>query len=205
MAYAGIDYGLGRTNVDVATGIRYGVISSHTIGQFWYEEAEADYGDPTCPECGNTARSADTEPSTEEYEQYKRGCTDYACDTCKHTFDSQWAFPDEAIGYSYTQDGYNLTSCLDSDVMVLKSEYFTYAQYCSPCVPGAGNLDTELIPEAGQDPDRPIVDVKAYHSAAEEAGYPRAYCLDHSWFEEGKAPYRVFRVSDGTEVLPEEA
>jgi hypothetical protein len=28
---AGIDYGMGRTNIDSLTGIRYGVISSHSI------------------------------------------------------------------------------------------------------------------------------------------------------------------------------
>ena len=49
---AGIDYGRGRTNVDVETGIRYGVIPANAMGQPWYDEAEAHYGEPTCPECG---------------------------------------------------------------------------------------------------------------------------------------------------------
>jgi hypothetical protein len=47
--YAGIDYGLGRANVDHETGIRYGVISQHTVGQAWYDSAEAEYGEPHCP------------------------------------------------------------------------------------------------------------------------------------------------------------
>lgn len=29
----------------------------------------------------------------------------------------------------------------------------------------------------------------------------KAYCLGHEWFESGKAPYRVFRVSDNSEVF----
>ena len=29
--YVGIDYGLGRSNIDKATGIRYGVISQHSV------------------------------------------------------------------------------------------------------------------------------------------------------------------------------
>lgn len=224
MAYAGIDYGLGRSNVDHATGIRYGVISSHDIGQSWYDSAEADYGDPHCPKCGNPAivipshseqlpdggGVSITQEIPEAYEDYdieKHACGDYACEQCEYLFDGESAFPEEAIGYSYESDGYKMVDCLDSDVMVLRSEFFTYAQYCSPCVPGAGNLNTELVPEGSEEAeaDRPIVDVKAYHVAAEEAGYPRVYCLGHDWYEEHRAPYRVFKVSDGSEVLPEEA
>jgi ribosomal protein L37AE/L43A len=217
MAYAGIDYGLGRTNVDVETGIRFGVISSHTIGQIWYDEAEADYGDPHCPKCGNAAIAipshgenlpngggvaihVETPEAYEEYDIDRGSCGDYACEQCEYLFDGDRAFPEEAIGYSYAQDGYKLTDCLDSDVMVLRSEFFTYAQYCSPCVPGAGNLNTELIPAAFK-----VGGVIQYHALAQEAGFPRVYCLGHDWFEGGKAPYRVFRVDDGTEVSPEEA
>src|SRR3990167_6597624 len=49
----GIDYGLGMANVDHATGIRYGAISQHSVGQAWYDAAEPDYGEPTCPDCGS--------------------------------------------------------------------------------------------------------------------------------------------------------
>lgn len=48
----GIDYGrLTNTNRNITTGIHYGVISSHTIGQVWYDSAEPDYGPATCPKC----------------------------------------------------------------------------------------------------------------------------------------------------------
>src|SRR5690606_21275898 len=42
----------------------------------------------------------------------------------------------------YEKDGYKITGCLDFDLFVLNSPYFTFAQFCSPCVPGAGNLDS---------------------------------------------------------------
>lgn len=215
MEYAGIDYGLGQTNVDRETGIRYGVISQHTIGQAWYDDAVAEYGDPHCPKCGDlaivipshfeqlpngggVAVHQDIPEQYAEYETERGSCGDYACEKCEYLFDGDHAFPEEPIGYSYESDGYKLTDCLDSDIMILKSEFFTYAQYCSPCVPGAGNLDHELVPEAYA-----VGGVISYHTAAQEAGFPRVYCLSHDWFEEEKAPYRVFRVSDGTEVLPE--
>ena len=40
----GIDYGMGRTNIDKSNGIRFGVISMHEVSQFWSEDSEADYG-----------------------------------------------------------------------------------------------------------------------------------------------------------------
>ena len=46
--YIGIDYGHGLSNVDKATGIRYGVIGQGTVGAAWYD-IEPDYGEPHCP------------------------------------------------------------------------------------------------------------------------------------------------------------
>jgi hypothetical protein len=31
----------------------------------------------------------------------------------------------------------------------------------------------------------------------------RTYCLGHDWFEDGKAPYPVYRVDNGELVLPD--
>jgi hypothetical protein len=56
--------------------------------------------------------------------------------------------------------------------MVVKSPFYTYAQFCSPCVPGAGNLDNPM------------------------AEGVKTYCLGHDWFEGGVAPYPVWRVDD---------
>lgn len=36
----GIDYGMGQSNVDKSTGIRYGVISVNECVQSWYDSAE---------------------------------------------------------------------------------------------------------------------------------------------------------------------
>jgi hypothetical protein len=188
----GIDYGMGRTNRDPDNGIRYGVISQHSVGQAWYDEAEADYGKPTCPKCGNEVvdsccvESENENPETGEFEEtftqlYSHGCQDYACDDCKLYLDSSDCYGDEPMGWSYDGDGYSLTSCLDSDIMVLKSPFYTRVQFCSPCVPGAGDLDS---------PDD--------DGAA-------TYCLGHDWFEEGIAPYPVFSVATNELVqLPQQ-
>jgi hypothetical protein len=129
MTNAGIDYGLGKSNIDTATGIRYGVISTHSVGERLYDAQQFEYPD-----------------DADEYS--------------------------EPIGWHVKDDDYMITQCLDTDAMILKSPYYTFAQFCSPCVPGAGNLDHPM-----------------------ENGV-KTYCLDASWFENDRAPYPVFRVAD---------
>lgn len=179
---AGIDYGMGRTNIDRATGIRYGVISSHSVMQAWADSSEADYGDPTCPKCGNTAtNSAELPEESEAWEIADHGCSDYGCKKCKYIFDSCEAFGEEPQGWHCTDPDYEAVDCLDSDIMILKSPYYTKAVFCSPCVPGACSIES---------PD--------------DDG-AKAYCFGHDWFESGEAPYPVFSVETGEEVHPTKA
>ena len=171
MSYVGIDYGLGQSNVDKENGIRYGVISQHSVGQAWYNDARPDYGDATCPKCGNKALEYDADKDGDEWTS-SSGCSDYMCESCQYVFDSYEAFGDEPQGWNYSDDEYELTDCLDSDIFVLKSPFYTFAQFCSPCVPGAGNLDSPMDDGA------------------------KTYCLGHDWFQDG-APYPVYRVDTG--------
>jgi len=95
----------------------------------------------------------------------------------------------------YEKDGYVLSKCLDYDVFVSKSPYCTYAAYCSPCVPGAGNLDAALSYEQWVGPT--ITDT-------ELAAFPKVFCLGADWFEDGEAPYPVFSVETGKLMMKEE-
>jgi len=182
---ANIDYGLGTTNIDTTTGIRYGVISQHSLAEWFFDEFEAQYGEPHCPECGEVVGYvSDIDYNDTDYTKYRQhGCDDLVCHTCKHTIDSAYCFPDEPIGHELKDEEYHAIDCLDSDVMILRSPYYTYAPFCSPCVPGAGNLDDAM-------PDW-----------CEPHGV-KTYCFGHDYFEDHKAPYKVFRVADDTEVLP---
>jgi hypothetical protein len=118
----GYDYGLGVTNVDVKTNIRYGVIPVDEILQTWSDSEESVY----------------SEGSEEDF--------DFA----------------EPLGWEYSGDGYIAHQSHDgSDVFILLSPYYTQC-----------------------------------------AGHLLTYCFSHDWFETKRAPYRVFRVSDNTEVLP---
>lgn len=174
----GIDYGMGLANVDKSNGIRYGVISVHSVLQAWADSSEPNYGEPSCGKCGNDAVPYDKDKhSGEGWEcDWYEGSAEYACEDCKYMFSGEAAYPDEALGYTLDDGEYQAEDCLDSDIIITKSPYYTFAQFCSPCVPGAGNLNNPC-----------------------ETG-PKSYCFGHNWFDEGKAPYIVYRVSDDSVV-----
>ena len=131
----GIDYGLGITNIDLKTGIRYGVISIHDV-EFFHDESEPYY-----PEC--------------------------ECDECEC----------EPLSWYIDNDEYSMETCMDNcEIMIYKSPYYTTGGFCSPCLPGA-------------------VDLNAFN-----AGDVRGYCLGHEWYPGEKAPYTVYSVETGKEV-----
>lgn len=188
--YIGIDYSLGRSNVDKANGIHFGVIGMNSINLDCAQEFEHDYGEPHCPKCGNRVKEStdatlfpalENDADTPDWFDEQ----DFACLDCEECYWSDQVYGDEAIGWTYVADRYKLTNCLDNDIFVLESPYYTYAQYCSPCVPGACNLDYPLELEDGTE------------------GLPRVYALGHDWFDNKKAPYRVWTVADGIEVVAE--
>lgn len=177
----GIDYGHGTTNRDTTTGIRYGVISIHALEEFAHEDFEDDYGPAMCGQCGNEASdTADGgEPEFDSTWTIGRGYEDYYCLKCRRVFDSSEAFGDEVVVSSRLDaGGYVGELGSDGDVFLIRSPYYTHAQFCSPCAPGAGHL-ANPCPTG-----------------------PRTYCFGHDWFEGNRAPYPVYRVSDGSLVEP---
>jgi len=110
----------------------------------------------------------------------------YPCSDCEHDEDGDCGCYDlycEPSGFIYEEDGYIAESCFDNmEIMILKSPFFTAGNFCSPCVPGGIDLDSPAHPSEADD---------------------IAYCFGHDWFEGNKAPYRVFSVETGKEVLPD--
>lgn len=144
---AGIDYGLGRANVDHATDCRYGVISIHSLSSWIYEELELEYPDPELDEDG--------EPIEDDFV--------------------------EAIGQYLDTEEYKAHDAFDGSCLFLtSSKYFTFCKYCSPCAPGAGDLDNPVEDGA------------------------KTFCFGHEMFEGGKAPYPVYSVETGELVQPKE-
>ena len=154
-SYRGIDYGMGKTNIDKENGIRYGVIHINRLHEFAWEEFEGIYA-PGCPSCGELLDDDFESPAN--------------CPHCNELIKDGEQFGDEPGGYEYVGDPtYKLELGDDGDIFVIKSPYYTFAQFCSPCAPGAGHL--EHYCEDG----------------------PKTYCLGAEWFH-GEPPYPIFNV-----------
>ena len=86
----------------------------------------------------------------------------------------------EASSYYIDDSEYKAESSGDMvDIFITDSPYYTTCNYCSPCAPGAGYL-TNYNPDG-----------------------IKTYCFGHDWFEDGKAPYKVFDVKTNKEVKPQ--
>jgi len=177
----GIDYGHGKTNIDTKTGIRFGVIPHHAIGQAWYDSAEGDYGDPHCPKCGNACVEYD-DGTHGDYGNCNgggyRSCADYACVQCELYGEASDYYGDVPVSHDLEDGEYRATQSNDDcDIFVLESPYYTKCGFCSPCAPGAGYL-------------------------LSESDDCKAYCFGHDWFDDGVAPYTVYSVATGEIVQP---
>ena len=173
-----IDYGNGLVNLDKSNGIRYGVISVHDLNYDAFDSMKKDvYGGPNCPKCGNDAVEYN-EDKHGEYEPARTHgcCADYACEDCETYLDSDMMWGEEVIGYESSDPDYVIDTCLDTDVCILQSPYYTFAEFCSPCVPGAGNLNRYNLDGV------------------------KTYCFSHEMFETRIAPYPVYEVADDSIV-----
>lgn len=190
--YLGIDYGFKQTNICFKTGIRFGVIPMNDLADGCYESFEAVWGDPTCPECGGEGITPITELSDDI--SFEADFTkDYACEACQKCFSSEDCFPESPAAQKYEGEGYKAFAGEDGDIFIEMSPFCTYAQFCSPCAPGACHLRNALTVE----------EVENFEKA--NACLPnnnRCYCFGHDWFEEGKAPYPVYDAKTGKLVPP---
>ena len=162
--YKGIDYGLGKSNID-DNNIRFGVINQSEVLQAWCDDSDPMYF-YCCPECGIEFGY--------EYPGYDN------CPNCYELFDEFTFDMLEPDHFRYLQDGYKIfQSQDDTDLFVELSPYYTYAQFCSPCAPGAIYLMS------------PLDDIEDNN---------KGYCLGHDWFESGYAPYPVYDIKSGKRV-----
>ncbi len=161
--YAGTDYGLGKSNINSKTGIRYGVISAHSVS--------SEALDDIFSQGRNLSHESAVEERKKEIEQ---AITNYVSDDrLKERVDEMWQIVEEEFSKGYTEDedcylyekdGYKIQTMSNGNIMVLESPFVANCQFCSPCIPGAGNLDKPC-----------------------DTG-PNTYALGPEWFDEEFAP-----------------
>ncbi len=204
--YPGIDYGLGRSNVDTKTGIRYGLISvnserlNHDATEYIYEGKNLSFENYQ-NQVKKELRSAlsdyffDNHWHNTETGEKEPSRLDNAVDAAFEAIEQELSdsYQSDNDTYLYEKDGYRIQTG-ESDFWVLQSPFYTFAQFCSPCAPGAGNLDCPLSFERDAS-DQPL-------EIATTLDQNKTFCLGHDWFEDCKAPYPVFSVETGKEVQP---
>ena len=155
------------------------MISINDLGEWAHESFEADYGEPTCPECGNEvvdSQSAIVLKEGGEQDEEHVPEQDFFCHHCLESYWSDQVYGDEPVSNILDDGEYKASLDEYNDVMLVKAPFFTNAQYCSPCVPGARHLGNPC-----------------------ENG-PATFCFGHEWFDSGEAPYPVYSVETGKRV-----
>jgi hypothetical protein len=128
---AGIDYGMGKTNVDHETGIHYGVIHQNHCAQAWCDSAEPHYP-ACCPKCGSDIEQEIIDNCYAGEEQ--------TCPHCNESLEESDFQDAEPSSYVLNDGEYVAESDEYGDIFIIKSPYYTKCAYCSPCAPGAGYL-----------------------------------------------------------------
>jgi hypothetical protein len=177
-------------NHDEKTGISYGVISQHNISSESLNDLYVNGTDPHL----ETAKSA-------LLDDIKELCNNHGLevdniDTIQfidELYNNYEPCGDGQIDYS--DKDYTLHVSGDNfGIFVIKSPYYTFCRKCSPCAPGAGDLDN-------------ATDVTLEDDGVWESSGEMAYCLGKEFFDDGdepysrKIPYRVFRVDNDQEVI----
>ena len=161
--YAGIDYSVNRiSNCEdrlingTMQKVSYGLISANSLAHWIYDEFELNY-QAYCPHCA-------TELSDSFLEE--NDLDDCICPHCEEEItESDDCYGDSPTSQTYEKDGLSLQLMEDNQVWVFTSPFVTNTQFCSPCMPGAGNLDSPC-----------------------ESG-PLTFALPSDWFEDNQAPY----------------
>jgi hypothetical protein len=156
-------------NVDLKTGIHYGVIHNNRLGEFAWDDIVANGTDLDYAEAIDSI-------TTELRDAIKSVLSDYVA-----TFDADAIAADiiadldftvessDCARYHYESESEEFTVGSDGDIFVTRSKYYTLCGFCSPCAPNAGYLESR--------------------------GDVKAYCLGPDWFDENNPmPYEAFIV-----------
>mgnify|MGYP006921356216 CR=1 FL=1 len=172
---SGIDYGMGMTNIDHKTGIRYGVIQLNHLAGESFEEIISN-GD-------NLDYMEWKQEKIDAIKQAIAGC--FEGEISIEEIDGEAILdsleieypesPGDCPRYRYEQEGYILETDFSGDVFVIKSPYVASRGFCSPCAPGACHLKTK--------------------------GEILCYCLGEDWFDEfNPCPYEILPAPQSQET-----
>jgi hypothetical protein len=197
-------------NIDRDSGIHYGVIGQNELSSWALDDVYQNGTDMVYEE--ERARVIDElkDAIKEVLDNNYIDMSDEDIIDNIEPFLEEWNQNYENYGdntsYDYESDGFHIQLLSDGDIFVLKSPFYTYCNYCSPCAPNAGCLTSPNSRDG-----------------------VKTYCLGDDWFDDkveyseyvkengekviipygNVCPYKVYRVEDDVlvytpEVTPED-
>jgi len=186
----GTDYAIGTTsNRNLKTGLRFGVISCmelapHGLDRIFHNGTDLDWRDYQAEVKKSLASALGNHCRTSQIEALTSEAFDAILDTLADGYEN----PNGTARTHYVTRDYDVLLTGDGDVFVQESPFYTYAQLCSPCAPGACHL-------------RSYLDVGEMNDAiAEQMGIVgnRCHCLGADWFNDDyPCPYPVYSRATG--------
>jgi len=158
-------------NMNVETGIHYGVIPKNDL--FNFAEEFFDHAEDMSLKEG-------FENIIDTINSLKDQLSDTAIKDILEIAEQDFGenFEDECSLMRYERNGFIIEVPNDDcDLFIIKSPYFTHAPFCSPCAPGACYIKNGV-------------------KEGEEPKGAKAYCLPEDWFEKGKCPYKYWEVKE---------
>jgi hypothetical protein len=157
-------------NVDIATGIHYGVIHNNRLGKFAWDIIQADGIDIDYMEAQENLQAELQHAIKSVLEDYS---TSFDAKALAADIIGDLDIDRESTGdctrYEYKGKDEEFTVGSDGDIFVTKSKFYTLCGRCSPCAPNAGYLTSE--------------------------GSLKTYCLGPDWFDDNNPiPYKVHKV-----------
>jgi hypothetical protein len=168
----GIDYGMGTTNIDTDTGFRFGVINQSKVSTWAVDDVLQEGESVSLKEFRQMVRDELIEAIEEVAGKHSVDLyhVDGTVEDLLETGDLNFESEDSSV--TYEADGYVIETGSDGDWFVVKSDYYTLGDFCSPCAPGAVFLGS--------------------------SGDVKAYCLGLEFFDEYCAcPYDIYSVATG--------
>ena len=183
-------------NYDEKTGIHFGVISPNSICHETLSEL--------CDKSVDTIYEESKEDFTNQIENilndngFSIGQIDEVLTPAIDCFNEN--YNNDNHGYEYEDKEYILHISDDNfGIFVIKSPYYTFTRLCSPCAPGAGDLDNPILLDTIEQK------IPNFYNVFSQDNHVKAYCLPKEFFDDeySKIPYRYYRVdNDKEEIAP---
>jgi hypothetical protein len=120
-------------NMDLETGIHFGVIPQDQVLQAWCNSSQPSYGVPEEAECPDCNKIQVLPEGTEWGDEL-------TCPECGSVYFNEIPDGTEPL-FFFIDNGEYLAKCgEDGDIFILKSPFYTHCCLCSPCAPNAGYL-----------------------------------------------------------------